>query len=93
MQHLTEILILLPLMVICFQVYAFTVSRSGVEKQSRCQILGIMYMVIGVVTFVFHKLLFVLTGFVLIMMGLRLIAHGLDRIDKKIYIDRYNEKR
>jgi len=93
MQHLTEILILLPLMVICFQLYTFTVSRSGVEKQIRCQILGIIYMVIGVVALVVHKFLFVMTGFVMIMLGLRLIAYSLDRIDKKIFIDRYDDKR
>lgn len=92
MQHLTEILMLLPLMIICFQVYSFSVSRSGAEKQSRCQVLGVIYMAIGIVALVFHKPLFVLTALVLIMMGLRLIAHGLDRIDKKVFIDRYNEK-
>ena len=93
MQHVTEITILIPLMIICFQVYAFSTSRKGVEKQGSCQVLGIAYMAIGIVALVFHEAVFVLAGFVMIMMGFRLIAHGLDRIDKKVFIDRYEEDR
>lgn len=90
MQYFTKIMILIPLLIICFQVYAFSSSRKGVEKQGRCQVLGIAYMAIGIVALVFRDTLFVLAGFVMMMMGFRLIAHGLDRVDKKVFIDRYD---
>jgi hypothetical protein len=91
--YVTEIAILSPLLIIGYQVYAFTASRQGREKQSRCQVLGIVYMSIGIVSLVFHNAVFVVAGFVMIMMGFRLMAHGLDRIDKKVFIDRYDQEK
>lgn len=91
MQHYAASLPILPLLIICFQLYAFSVSRKREEKQQRCLILGIVYMVLGIVALVFHNVIFVFSGIILIMMGLRLIAHGLDRMDKTIYIDRFTD--
>lgn len=93
MQYLSEFLVMLPLMIICVQVYFFSASRLGKEKQHRCQVLGIIYVAIGAAALVVHKVVYVMAGFVLIMLGLRLIAHGLDRIEKKVFIDRYEEDR
>jgi len=93
MKNYVEILFLLPILVICWQFYSFAVSRKREEKQKRCQVLGIVYMVFGVLALVFHNIVAVFTGLILIMMGLRLIAHGLDRMDKKVFIDIYKEDR
>lgn len=82
---------MIPLLIICFQIYEFTSSRKGVEKQNRCQTLGIVYMVIGIISLVERDLMFAFLGLILIMFGFRLLAKGLDRIDKKVFIDRYNE--
>lgn len=86
-----QLLIIIPLLVICYQIYAFTSSRKGAEKQSRCQKLGIGYTAIGILALIWREPLFAFFGLVLIMFGLRLMAKGLDRIDKKIFIDRYDE--
>lgn len=91
MAILIKLLIMIPLLIICFQIYEFTSSRKGVEKQNRCQTLGIVYMVIGIISLVERDLMFAFFGLILIMFGFRLLAKGLDRIDKKIFIDRYNE--
>lgn len=93
MQYLTKIIVVIPLLIICFQAYLFSTSRKGVERQERCRALGIAYMAIGIVALVFRDAVIVLAGLVMMMMGLRLIAHGLDRIDKKVFIDRYDEDR
>jgi len=88
-----EILVLLPVLIICWQFYSFSVSRKREEKQRRCQVLGIVYMVFGVLALVFHDIVIVFMGLILIMMGLRLIAHGLDRMDKSVFIDIYRDDR
>ena len=93
MKNYLEILFLLPLLIICWQFYNFSVSRKREEKQKRCQVLGIVYMVFGVVALVFHNVFAVFMGLILIMMGLRLIAHGLDRMDKSVFIDVYKDDR
>lgn len=89
MKNYAEILFLLPLLVMCWQFYCFSVSRKMEEKQQRCQVLGIVYTVFGVVALVFHNVIAVFMG----VMGLRLIAHGLDRMNKNVYIDIYKEDR
>ena len=86
-----KLLIMIPLLVICFQIYEFTSSRKGVEKQNRCQALGIGYMVIGIISLIERDPIFAFFGLVLIMFGFRLMAKGLDRIDKKVFIDKYYE--
>ncbi len=91
MQKYVALIFILPVLIICCQLYTFTVSREGREKQERCQILGIVYMTSGIVALVFHNVILVFSGIILIMMGLRLIAHGLDRIGKKTYIDKYTD--
>lgn len=87
-----QLLIILPLLVICYQIYTFTSSRKGDEKQSRCQTLGIGYTVIGILALIWREPVFAFFGLVMIMFGLRLMAKGLDRIDKRIFIDRYSDE-
>jgi predicted tellurium resistance membrane protein TerC len=82
---------MLPVIVICFQFFLYSVSLHGEEKQKKCRTLGIIYMSFGIISLASRSMLFTVTGLVLIMMGLRLIAYGLDRINKKIFIDRYDE--
>jgi hypothetical protein len=85
-----QLLIFFPLLVICYQLYAFSSHSKGVDKQNRCQKLGIFYMVIGILALIKREPLFAVFGLVMIMFGFRLMARGLDRIDKNIFIDRYN---
>lgn len=87
-----KLLIMIPLLIICFQIYEFTSSRKGKEKQNRCQTLGIGYMVIGIISLIERDPIFAFFGLILIMFGFRLLAKGLDRIDKKVFIDKYNER-
>lgn len=86
-----KLLILIPLLIIFYQIYSFTSSRSGVEKQGRCRKLGIGYMVIGILALIEREPLFAFFGLILIMFGLRLLATSLDRIDKTVFIDRYDD--
>jgi len=87
-----QLLILIPLLVICYQIYSFTSSRKGVDRQNRCQKLGIGYMTLGILALAWREPLLAFFGFILIMFGLRLLANGLDRIDKTVFIDRYNDE-
>jgi len=80
---------LLPVFVVCGQLYLFAVTRQGVEKQDYCRGVGIGYFTIGTVSLVSRDVYFTFGGLILIMLGLRLIAHGLDRLDKQIFIDRH----
>ena len=86
-----KFLILLPLFAVIFQMYNYALTRQREEKQAVCRGLGIMLLSIGIASLVSRDPLFVFAGLILMMAGFRLIAHGLDRLDKKIYIDRYNE--
>lgn len=88
-----QLLILIPLLVICYQIYAFSSSRKGEDRQNRCQKLGIGYTVIGIVSLIERTPIFAFFGLVMIMFGFRLMAKGLDRMDKKIFIDLYNEEK
>src|SRR5690242_13778244 len=85
-----EFLITIPIMMICYQMYTFSVSKKGVEKQKSCQTLGIVYMTTGITALFARQPAFVFMGLILIMFGFRLMAIGLDRMDKKIFIDRYD---
>ncbi len=91
MREFIELAILLPFIIMLFQFYRFSIKRTGVEKQKACQVLGIVYSTFGITALSIHSPLFVIAGLLLIMFGLRLIAHGLDRIDKNIFIDRYDK--
>ncbi len=86
-----KILILLPFFALIFQMYNYAVTRQREEKQEVCRGLGILSFSIGVVSLVSRDYPFVFAGLIMMMVGFRLIAHGLDRLDKKTYIDRYNE--
>lgn len=88
-----KLLILIPLLVICYQIYNFTSSRTGEEKQRRCKMLGIGYMVLGIIAMVEREPLTAFFGLILIMLAFRLMAKSLDRIDKSVFIDRYDDKK
>ena len=85
-----EFLASIPILLICYQMYAFSVNKKGAEKQSSCQALGIVYMTAGTTALIARQPVFVFMGLMLMMFGFRLMAIGLDRIDKKIFIDRYD---
>jgi uncharacterized membrane protein len=85
-----KMLILLPFFAVIYQMYSYAVSRQREEKQRVCRGLGIILFSIGSASLVSRDYLFVFTGLILMMSGFRLIAHGLDRLDKKVFIDSYN---
>jgi hypothetical protein len=85
-----KLLILIPFITLFYQLYAYAVRQKGVERQNICRTLGIITFTIGIVCLVFRDLLFGTAGIIFMMFGFRLIAHGLDRIDKKVFIDRCN---
>jgi hypothetical protein len=89
MESFVKYLLLVFLWVFGAQLYCFAASLEGVQKQQGCQNLGICYITAGIVCLFFRELLFVISGFMLIMLGMRLVSYGLDRIDKKTFIDRY----
>lgn len=84
-----KILCLLMFFAMIFQMYNYATSRQREEKQKICRGLGILLFSIGIVCLVFHDSFSVFSGLLLMMFGFRLIAQGLDRLDKKTYIDRY----
>lgn len=84
-------LILLPFLAVIYQIYSYAVSRHREERQRVCRGLGIVLFTVGVVVLITRDPFLVFTGMLLMMLGFRLIAHGLDRLDKKIYIDSYSE--
>ena len=86
-----KLLILVPLITVVFQMYNYAVSRQAEERQKVCRGLGIGLLSLGIVSLVFRGHLFVFAGLIMMMVGFRLVAHGLDRLDKKIYIDRYSD--
>jgi len=79
--------------VLLLQFYLWVVSLKGLEKQQHCKWLGIVYCTLGTLCFFFRSLPMGLLGLILFMLGLRLIAHGLDRINKSIFIDRFDGDR
>jgi hypothetical protein len=88
---LVKLLALLPLLIGLLQMYNYAVTKSGVERQKNCRGFGITCITVGIVSLVFRSVPLTVAGLILIMMGLRLVAHGLDRLDKTVYIDRYQE--
>lgn len=91
MINFVDIIITLPLLVMSYQFYFFSVASKGVERQERCQKLGIAYMTFGITALVFKTIPFVVFGLILIMLAFRLLAKGLDRLDKKIFIDQHED--
>jgi len=90
MRTYLEFLAMLPVLVVCYQLYAFAARSQGEDRQRRCQKLGIVYMAIGTTCLVSRESAFVCFGLLLIMTGFRAMAKGLDRLDKKVFIDRYD---
>ena len=86
-----EIMIILPLLVMCYQLYCFSVSSEGREKQERCQSLGVAFMTFGIFAMVFKSAPLAFFGLILMMFGFRLLAKGLDRMDKTTFIDQYQD--
>ncbi|MDD2541331.1 MAG: hypothetical protein PHH28_09865 [Desulfuromonadaceae bacterium] len=82
-----EFLITFPLLVVCYQLYSFSANSKGVEKQERCLKLGIAFMTFGITALALKSVPFSFFGIVLMMFGFRLLAKGLDRLDKKKFID------
>lgn len=89
METFLKYLVMVPFWIFGAQLYCFAASLEGVQRQEGCQKLGILYITVGIVSLVFREALFVVSGLMLIMLGLRLVSYGLDRIDKKTFIDRY----
>lgn len=86
-----EIMIILPMLVMCYQLYCFSVSSVGREKQERCQSLGITFMTFGIVAMALKSAPLAFFGLILMMFGFRLLAKGLDRMDKTTFIDQYQD--
>jgi len=86
-----KLLLILPFIVFGYQLYRYTVTLKREDRQRACRSLGIIIFPAGVVCLVFRNFYTVIAGLVLIMFGLRLIAYGLERKDRKIFIDRYGE--
>jgi Na+/phosphate symporter len=85
--------VMIPFVVIMIQFYLWIVSLKGLEKQKHCRALGVTYTTLGTVCFLFRTLPLAIVGLILFMLGMRLIAHGLDRLDKSIFIDRFDGDR
>ncbi|MDU0460937.1 MAG: hypothetical protein RW306_19580 [Geobacteraceae bacterium] len=86
-----EIMIILPLLVMFYQLYCFSVSSVGVERQERCQGLGIVFMTCGIMALAFKSAPLAFFGLIMMMFGFRLLAKGLDRMNKNTFIDQYQD--
>ena len=84
-----KLLFLIPFLALYYQLYNYATIQKGQERQRICRNLGIISFTLGIVSLVSHDYLFVIAGLIFMMFGFRLIAHGLDRLDKNIFIDRY----
>jgi len=90
MEHL-RLFALLPLFAFFYQLYRFAVTQQGIEREKACYSLGISYFTIGTLCLVFRVDILAFPGVLFLMMALLLLAKGLDRKDKKIFIDRYDD--
>ena len=86
-----KLLLILPFLVFGYQLYRYTVSLKREDRQHACRSLGIIIFPAGVICLVFRNFYAVIAGLVMIMLGLRLIAYGLERKDKSIFMDRYDD--
>ena len=91
MTEYLKLMLILPVIVIGYQLYRYTITLKREEKQRACRSLGIIIFPAGVICLVFRNFYAVMAGLVIIMFGLRLIAYGLERKEKNIFIDRYEE--
>ena len=85
-----KFLVLIPFLTLFYQLYTYAVQLKGEERQQFCRTLGIVSFTIGIASLITRDPLYVIAGIIFMMFGFRLLAHGLDRMDKKIFIDRYN---
>ena len=86
-----KLLGIVPVLVFGYQLYRYTVTLEKEERQRACRSLGIIIFAAGVTCLAFRNYIAVFAGLFMLMFGLRLIAYGLDRKNKKIFIDRYDE--
>jgi hypothetical protein len=86
-----KLIALLICLIVFVQMYNFAVRKKGEEKQRACRIFGIICTTAGIACLIYRTVFCTFSGLILIMMGLRLIAHGLDRLNKTVFIDRYEE--
>lgn len=82
-----------PFVAVMFQFYMWIISLRGVERQNHCRALGITYTTVATLCFFFRSLPMALVGLILFMLGMRLLAYSLDRLDKKVFIDRVDDDR
>lgn len=80
MHSYVEMILILPLLVLCLQFYSFSVKSKGEVRQDRCQKLGIGFMTLGIVSLAFKTVPSAFLGLILMMFGFRLISKGLDSI-------------
>jgi hypothetical protein len=92
MELYLQTLFMMPLAILFIQFYLYAVSLKGEERQKSCRLLGIMYMSLGITSLVTRSVPISFGGLIMIMLGFRLMAHGLNRLDKRIYIDRFDEE-
>ena len=86
-----KLLVLLSGLIVFVQMYNFAVGKKGEEKQKACRAFGVACTTVGIACLIYRTVLTTFSGLFLIMMGLRLIAHGLDRLNKTVFIDRFDE--
>lgn len=91
MSSYIEMMIIIPFLLVCYQFYSFSVKSEGVKLQNRSRLLGVVLMTLGVTALAYRSVPFAFFGLILIMFGFRLMAKGLDRLNKKIYIDQCEE--
>ena len=91
MHNIIEMLLLLPMIIILYQFYRFSVKRKDVDRQKYCRLLGIIYCTLGIIALVFRSPFFIFSGLLLIMFSFRLFAYGLDRVNKTTFIDHFEE--
>jgi hypothetical protein len=91
MKEIIEFAVLVPLFVIFYQFYSYSVSSKGEARSKKCLTCGIAFSTLGITGLAFQSIITVFGGVILIMMGFRLLAYGLDRVDKKVFIDRFDD--
>lgn len=89
MKELIELAVAIPSFVIIYQFYSYAVSSKGEERQKKCLTLGVVFSTLGVTGLALQSVVTVFGGIILMMIGFRLLAYGLDRIDKKVFIDHF----
>ena len=88
---LLQIIFIIVVLIVCFQMYHYAFMSKESERQTNCQILGIVFMVTGIMSLVSRSPYFCVFGLIMMMMGFRLIAKGLDRLNKKTFIDQCDD--